>query len=102
MRRARVISVATAAAAAALLTLSACGGGGGGSSDRQASIDALMEEISADGGMTEEQQGCIRTGLEGLSDDELETLKTGENDSDVPAELQDKVVTFMTDCLMPE
>jgi hypothetical protein len=52
--------------------------------------------------MTEEQQGCIRTGLEGLSDDELETLKTGENDSDVPAELQDKVVAFMTDCLMPE
>ena len=59
-----------------------------------------MQEISADGGITEEQQGCVRTGLEGLSDDELAQLKDGENDADVPTELQDKVISFMTDCLM--
>lgn len=100
MTRTRMTATLTAAAAAALLTLSACGGGSGGSSDRQATIDSLMQEIGTDGGMTEEQQGCVRTGLEGLSDEELTVLRDGETDSDVPVELQDKVVSFMTDCLM--
>lgn len=87
-------------AVTALLALTACGGGG--DSQRQETIDGLMQQMVEGGGITEEQQACVREGLEGYSDEELETLKTGENESDVPVELQEKVVSMMTTCLMGE
>jgi hypothetical protein len=97
MGRSRIASIATAAAAAALLTLTACGGGGS-SSENSAIIDELMTEIG-DQDMPTEVQDCIREGLSGYSTEELTALRDGETDADVPAELQDKVITMMTGCV---
>lgn len=79
--------------------LTACGGG---SSERDATIDSLMQQMVEGGGITEQQQACVREGLEGYSDEELSILQTGETDADVPADLQAKVVSMMTTCLMGE
>lgn len=98
MRRTRIVTMATAAAAAALLTLSACGGGGGSSTDNAALVDELMAEIG-DEGMPEGAKDCIKQGLSGFSTEELTTLRDGESDTDVPVELQDKVISLMTGCL---
>jgi hypothetical protein len=98
MRRSRVVTMATAAAAAALLTLTACGGGGGSTSDNSALVDELMAEIG-DEGMPEGAKDCIKQGLSGFSTEELTTLRDGQTDSDVPVELQDKVISLMTGCI---
>lgn len=98
MRRSRLAMTATAAAAAALLTLTACGGGGGSSTDNSALVDELMAEIG-DEGMPEGAKDCIKQGLSGFSTEELTALRDGETDSDVPVELQDKVVSLLTGCV---
>lgn len=98
MRRSRLAMTATAAAAAALLTLTACGGGGGSSADNSALVDELMAEIG-DEGMPEGAKDCIKQGLSGFSTEELTALRDGETDSDVPVELQDKVVSLLTGCV---
>jgi hypothetical protein len=99
MSRTRLATIATAAAAAALLTLSACGGGGGDTTtDNSALVDELMAEIG-DEGMPEGAKDCIKQGLSGFSTEELTTLRDGESDSDVPVELQDKVIEMMTGCM---
>ncbi len=98
MRRSRLVMTATAAAAAALLTLTACGGGGGSSTDNSALVDELMAEIG-DEGMPEGAKDCIKQGLSGFSTEELTALRDGETDSDVPVELQDKVVSLLTGCV---
>lgn len=101
MSRPGAVLAMSSIAVAALLGLSACGGGSD-SSQRQETIDSLMQDMVAGGGITEEQQACVRQGLEGYSDEELTTLKTGESESDVPVELQEKVVSMMTTCLLGE
>ena len=99
MSRSRLAAIATAAAAAALLTLTACGGGGGDTSnDNTALVDELMAEIG-DEGMPEGAKDCIKQGLSGFSTEELTALRDGETDSDVPVELQDKVIEMMTNCV---
>ena len=99
MSRFRLATIATAAAAAALLTLTACGGGGGDTSnDNTALVDELMAEIG-DEGMPEGAKDCIKQGLSGFSTEELTALRDGETDSDVPVELQDKVIEMMTNCV---
>lgn len=102
LNRSRTIGLAASLATVAVLGLTACAGGGGESSQRQETIDSLMQEMVAGGGITEEQQSCVRQGLEGYSDEELQILKTGETDADVPADLQEKVVSMMTTCLLSE
>lgn len=97
MRHSRLATAAVAAAAAAMLTLSACGGGGS-SSDNSALVDELMAEI-ADGDMPAATQECIRNGLSGYSTEELTILRDGEADSDVPVELQNKVIELLTSCV---
>ena len=99
MTRTRLATLATAAAAAALLTLTACGGGGSDSTtDNAALVDELMAEIG-DEGMPEGAKDCIKQGLSGFSTEELTTLRDGETESDVPAELQDKVISMITGCM---
>ena len=99
MSRSRLATIATAAAAAALLTLTACGGGGGDSTtDNTALVDELMAEIGEEG-MPEGAKDCIKQGLSGFSTEELTALRDGESDSDVPAELQTKVVDLLTGCI---
>jgi hypothetical protein len=98
MSRSRLATIATAAVAAALLTLTACGGGGDTSNDNSALVDELMTEIG-DEGMPEGAKDCIKQGLSGFSTEELTTLRDGQTDSDVPAELQDKVIEMMTTCV---
>jgi hypothetical protein len=98
MSRSRLATIATAAAAAALLTLTACGGGGGSTTDNSALVDELMTEIG-DEGMPEGAKECIKQGLSGFSTEELTTLRDGETDTDVPVELQDKVVSLLTGCI---
>jgi hypothetical protein len=98
MSRSRLATIATAAAAAALLTLTACGGGGDTSNDNAALVDELMAEIG-DEGMPEGAKDCIKQGLSGFSTEELTALRDGESDSDVPVELQDKVIEMMTNCV---
>jgi hypothetical protein len=58
-----------------------------------------MTEIG-DEGMPEGAKDCIKQGLSGFSTEELTTLRDGQTDSDVPAELQDKVIEMMTTCVM--
>ena len=98
MSRSRCATIATAAAAAALLTLTACGGSGDTSNDNAALVDELMAEIG-DEGMPEGAKDCIKQGLSGFSTEELTALRDGETDSDVPVELQDKVIEMMTNCV---
>ena len=98
MSRSRLATIATAAAAAALLTLTACGGGSGSTTDNSALVDELMAEIG-DEGMPEGAKDCIKQGLSGFSTEELTTLRDGETDSDVPTELQDKVISLLTGCI---
>jgi hypothetical protein len=98
MSRSRLATIATAAAAAALLTLTACGGGGDTSTDNSALVDELMTDIGSEG-MPEGAQECIRQGLSGFSTEELTALRDGESDSDIPVELQDKVVSLLTGCV---
>ena len=98
MNRSRLATIATAAAAAALLTLTACGGGGDSTTDNSALVDELMTEIG-DEGMPEGAKDCIKQGLSGFSTEELTALRDGETDSDVPVELQDKVVSLLTGCI---
>lgn len=98
MSRSRLAAIATAAAAAALLTLTACGGGGESTTDNSALVDELMTEIG-DEGMPEGAKDCIKQGLSGFSTEELTTLRDGETDTDVPVELQDKVVSLLTGCI---
>lgn len=99
MSRSRLATIATAAAAAALLTLTACGGGGSETTtDNTALVDELMAEIG-DEGMPEGAKDCIKQGLSGFSTEELTTLRDGETDADVPAELQTKVVDLLTGCI---
>lgn len=98
MSRSRLATIAAAAAAAALLTLTACGGGGDTSNDNSALVDELMAEIG-DEGMPEGAKDCIKQGLSGFSTEELTALRDGETDSDVPVELQDKVIEMMTNCV---
>lgn len=98
MSRSRLATIATAAAAAALLTLTACGGGGDSTTDNSALVDELMTEIG-DEGMPEGAKDCIKQGLSGFSTEELTALRDGETDSDVPVELQDKVVSLLTGCI---
>jgi hypothetical protein len=98
MSRSRLATIATAAVAAALLTLTACGGGGDTSNDNSALVDELMTEIG-DEGMPEGAKDCIKQGLSGFSTEELTTLRDGQTDSDVPVELQDKVIQMMTTCV---
>jgi hypothetical protein len=98
MSRSRLATIATAAAAAALLTLTACGGGGESTTDNSALVDELMTEIG-DEGMPEGAKDCIKQGLSGFSTEELTTLRDGETDTDVPVELQDKVVSLLTGCI---
>lgn len=102
MNRSRTAVTLTSLVATALLTLTACGGGGGDdTSQRQATLDGLMAEITADGDITQEQQACMRSGLEGYSDDELTSLQDSGNESEIPLDLQDKVITLVTGCLTP-
>ena len=96
MKRTRLAATVTAAAAAALLTLTACGGSS--SSDNTARVDELMAEIG-DEGMPEGAKDCIKQGLSGFSTEELTALRDGESDSDVPVELQEKVVNLLTGCV---
>lgn len=98
MSRSRLATIATAAVAAALLTLTACGGGGDTSNDNSALVDELMTEIG-DEGMPEGAKDCIKQGLSGFSTEELTALRDGETDTDVPVELQDKVIEMMTSCV---
>jgi hypothetical protein len=98
MSRSRLATIATAAAAAALLTLTACGGGGDSTTDNSALVDELMTEIG-DEGMPEGAKDCIKQGLSGFSTEELTTLRDGQTDTDVPVELQDKVVSLLTGCI---
>jgi hypothetical protein len=98
MGRSRLATIATAAAAAALLTLTACGGGGDSTTDNSALVDELMTEIG-DEGIPESAKDCIKQGLSGLSTEELATLRDGQTDTDVPVELQDKVVSLLTGCI---
>ncbi len=98
MSRSRLATIATAAVAAALLTLTACGGGGDSTTDNSALVDELMTEIG-DEGMPEGAKDCIKQGLSGFSTEELTTLRDGQSDTDVPVELQDKVVSLLTGCI---
>ena len=98
MSRSHLATIATAAAAAALLTLTACGGGGDSTTDNSALVDELMTEIG-DEGMPEGAKDCIKQGLSGFSTEELTTLRDGQSDTDVPVELQDKVVSLLTGCI---
>jgi len=92
------MALAAGLIAAASITLTGCGGGGGSSTDNTALVDELMQQIG-DQGMPEGATDCIRTALMGFSTDELETLKNGETDADVPQELQTKVFDMMTGCI---
>jgi hypothetical protein len=57
-----------------------------------------MAEIG-DEGMPEGAKDCIKQGLSGFSTEELTALRDGETDTDVPVELQDKVIEMMTSCV---
>jgi len=97
MRTARAFAMAAGVLAAVSLSLTGCGGGSS-TSDNSALVDDLMTEIG-DEGISADAKTCIRTALEGYSTEELETLKNGESDADVPVELQTKVIEMMTTCI---
>lgn len=97
MRSGRLITMAAGVLAATSLVLTGCGGGGS-SSDNTALVDDLMSQIG-DQGLTDSAKTCIRDALSGYTTQELEALKNGETDADVPAELQTKVVEMMTTCI---
>lgn len=96
MRGKRMMVMAAGALAAASLVLTGCGGGS--SSDNTALVDQLMNEIG-DQGMDDTAKSCIRDSLSGYSTEDLELLANGETDADIPADLQEKVVTMMMTCL---
>lgn len=66
--------------------------------DREALVEGLMAEIG-DESMPEGSRDCIKQGLGEFSTEELITLRDGEGDTDVPVELQDKVVSMVTECI---
>ena len=99
MKRARVLTMGAAALAAAALVLTGCGGSGGGG-DKEALVNELMSEIEQDGSITQEQKACLRGKFESFSGDELALMKNSENQEDIPAELQDRLVNAITECVM--
>lgn len=99
MKRARVLTMGAAALAAAALVLTGCGGSGGGG-DKEALVNELMSEIEQDGSITQEQKDCLRGKFESFSGDELALMKNSENQEDIPAELQDRLVNAITECVM--
>lgn len=98
MKRARVLTMGAAALAAVSLVLTGCGGGGG--ADKEALVNELMTEIEADGSLTQEQKDCLRGKFESFSGDELSLMKDSENEDDIPAELQERVINAITECVM--
>lgn len=75
------------------LALAACGGGG----DK----DALLEELrqdAADSGAPAELVDCVMTAMEGLSVEELTSIR----DDTATAETEEKVTVAMGDCAVPE
>lgn len=100
MKRARVLTMGAAALAAAALVLTGCGGSGGGGGDKEALVNELMSEIEQDGTITQEQKDCLRGKFESFSGDELALMKNSENQEDIPAELQDRLVSAITECVM--
>ena len=96
MRGKRIMILTAGAFAAGVLALTGCGGGS--SSDNTALVDQLMNDID-DGSMDATVKSCIRDSLSGYSTEDLELLANGETDADIPADLQEKVVTMMMTCL---
>lgn len=100
MKRARVLTMGAAALAAVSLVLTGCGGSGGGGGDSEALVNELMSEIEADGDLTQEQKDCLRGKFGTFSADELMLMKESENQEDVPAELQERLINAITECVM--
>ena len=59
-----------------------------------------MTEIEADGSLTQEQKDCLRGKFESFSGDELSLMKDSENEDEIPAELQERVINAITECVM--
>lgn len=97
MRPVRALTIVAGFMAVASISLTGCGGGGS-SSDNSALVDEIMQEIGNEG-LDDNALSCIREALGGYTTEELETLKNGETDADVPAELQTKVVDMMMTCI---
>ena len=101
MRSTRVVAAVAASLTVLTLGLTGCGGGGGGDSEKQALVDSLMNELSGDGTITEDQKSCLRGKFDEFTVDELNTLKNSQNDSEVPQALQEKVINMVMECVMP-
>ena len=103
MRSTRVLAATAAALTVVSLGLAGCGsaGGSGGDSQKQALVDELMTQLGNDGSLSDTQKNCLRDQFNGFSVDELTQLKNSTTDTDVPKELQDKVINAVMGCVMP-
>jgi hypothetical protein len=79
---------------AGALLLSACGGDDG--LDRDQLRDGLVESLTADSELTEQQIECIADGFNALTDEELIDL-TSETPSDAAGQ---KGIDILTSCLL--
>ena len=115
MRRPRIAGLCGAAALALSLGLAGCGGGGdssGGSpesagqeqvdSQKKAVIDELVGELEATGDVTPTQIACLKDGFNGFSLEELTLLRDSEEGTEVPADVQDRILTIVTGCVLGE
>lgn len=107
MRTRRFLATGAAALAVMTFSLTGCGGGDGGGgggegSDQAALVDELMQEIEGDTPLADEQRTCLRDSFGSFSTEELTTLKETGSDTDIPADLQEKVITAVTLCIMAD
>lgn len=108
MRRQRIAALGAAAVLALSFGLAACGGSssggdsGGGDSAKQAVIDELIAELEQDGNVPAGQVACIKEGFNAFTVDELTLLRDSETDTEVPTELQDKILELITGCVLGE
>ena len=108
MRRQRIAALGAAAVLALSFGLAACGGSssggdsGGGDSAKQAVIDELIAELEQDGNVPAGQVACNKEGFNAFTIDELTLLRDSETDTEVPTELQDKILELITGCVLGE
>ncbi|MFM7210817.1 MAG: hypothetical protein ACKOYQ_02260 [Actinomycetota bacterium] len=108
MQRSRVAALGAAAVLALSLGLSACGGSssggdtGGDSAAKQQLIDELVGELESGGAVPPDQVACIKQGFNDFSVEELTVLRDSEADTEVPTELQDKILNLITGCVLGE
>ena len=109
MRPSRLAALGAAAVLTLSVGLTACGGsssGGDASASGDAQKEAIIAELVADlesgGEVPPEQVTCIKSGFNDFTVDELTLLRDSETDTEIPAELQDKILNLITGCVVGE